>query len=53
MRLSEVYLYHQPNHFETQVTVIPILKMENKNRERGAPSCERTGHGKFHSLSLV
>lgn len=50
MILSEMCMYNQPNHFETQVTVIPILKMENKNRERQAPSLDDS---KFQALSSV
>lgn len=33
MMLSEMSMYNQPNHFATQVTVIPIFKIENKNRK--------------------
>lgn len=33
-------IYNQTKHFETHITVILILKMENKNRERQAPPLE-------------
>ena len=51
--LPGICMFNQPNPFETQVTVILIFKMENKNRERWAPSCGRTCHYKFQFLFLV
>lgn len=31
--LSEMRMYSHPNYFETQVTAIPVFKMENENRK--------------------